>query len=48
LKKEELGKIEVLDFSAYAAVQADKIEKTVSLVRDEKIKGKKVKIAIAN
>ncbi|MFY8021973.1 MAG: DEAD/DEAH box helicase [Bacteroidia bacterium] len=48
LKKEELGKIEVLDFSAYAAVASSKIEETVNLVRDEKIKGKRVKIAIAN
>ncbi len=48
LNKDELGKIEVLDFSAYAAVASDKIEKTVSLVREEKIKGKKIKIAIAN
>ncbi len=48
LKKEELGKIEVLDHSAYAAIKSDKIAKVLSLVREEKIKNKKVKIEIAS
>ncbi|WP_317899785.1 DEAD/DEAH box helicase [Aurantibacillus circumpalustris] len=47
LKKEELGKIEVLDHSSYAAIKSDKIVKTVNLIRDERIKNKKVKIEIS-
>jgi ATP-independent RNA helicase DbpA len=48
LKKEELGKIEVLDHSAYVAVKSDKIAKTLSLISEERIKNKKVKMEIAN
>jgi ATP-independent RNA helicase DbpA len=48
LKKEELGKIEVLDKSAYVAIKANKILKTLQLVQTEKIKGKKVKMEIAS
>lgn len=48
LEKEELGKIDILDHSAYAAVKAGKINKTLQLVRDEKIKNKKVKMEIAS
>jgi ATP-independent RNA helicase DbpA len=48
LQKDELGKIEVLDNAAYAAVASDKIEKTLVLIRNEKIKNKKVKFEIAD
>lgn len=48
LAKEELGKIEVLDHSAYAAVKADKISKTLQLIKEEKIKNKKIKLEIAS
>ena len=48
LKKDELGKIEVLDKSAYAAIKSNKILKTLQLVQTEKIKGKKVKMEIAS
>jgi ATP-independent RNA helicase DbpA len=48
LAKEDLGRIEVLDHSAYAAVKADKIEDLVQRVRAEKIKNKAVKIAISH
>lgn len=48
LLKEELGKIEVLDHSAYAAISSAKILKVLQLVREEKIKGKRVKIEIAS
>lgn len=48
LQKDELGKIEVLDHSAYVAVKADKIAKTLQLVKEEKIKNKKVKMEIAS
>jgi superfamily II DNA/RNA helicase len=48
LKKDELGKIEVLDKSAYVAIRSNKINKTLQLVQTEKIKGKKVKMEIAS
>lgn len=47
LKKEELGLIEVLDHSSFAAVKRDKIERLVELIKNEKIKKKSVKMAIA-
>jgi superfamily II DNA/RNA helicase len=48
LQKEDLGKIEVLDKSAYAAVKSGKITQTLALIKAEKIKNKKVKIEIAS
>ncbi|MGV3761284.1 DEAD/DEAH box helicase [Parapedobacter sp.] len=47
LDKDDLGRIEVLDHSAYAAVKRDRIEHVVRQVRNEKIKGKKVNIKIS-
>ena len=47
LKKDEIGLIEVKDFSAFAAVRKSKIGNVVDLVKNEKIKNKKVKIAVA-
>ncbi len=47
LKKEELGKIEVLDHSAYIAIKSDKIVKTIRLIKEERIKNKKVKTEIS-
>jgi superfamily II DNA/RNA helicase len=47
LSKEELGLIEVQDYSSYAAVNRAKIEKTVNLIKNEKIKNKKIKIEIS-
>jgi len=47
LKKEELGLIEVLDHSSYAAVNREKIEGVVKLVREEKIKGRKIKMEVS-
>lgn len=48
LQKDELGKIDVLDYSAYAAVKSDKLGRTLQLIRDEKIKGRKVKMEISS
>lgn len=48
LQKEELGRIDILDHSAYAAVRSNKIEQTLQLIKNEKIKNKKVKIEIAS
>jgi superfamily II DNA/RNA helicase len=47
LQKDELGLIEVLDHSSYAAVTNKKAEAVVQLVKNEKIKGKKVKIEVS-
>ncbi|MEO6669783.1 MAG: DEAD/DEAH box helicase [Ferruginibacter sp.] len=47
LKKDEIGLIEVKDFSAFVAVRKSKIGQVVEDIKDEKIKNKKVKIAIA-
>lgn len=47
LLKEELGLIEVLDFSAYAAVKRQKVNSLLGLIKDEKIKNKKVKIELS-
>lgn len=47
LEKEDLGLIEVLDHSSYAAIKREQIERVAGAVKNEKIKGKKVKIAIS-
>lgn len=47
LQKEEVGKIEVLDNSAYVAIAGNKIEKTLAIIRQEKIKGRKIKFEIS-
>ena len=47
LAKEELGLVEVLDHAAYAAVQSNKIDALVKLIKNEKIKNKKVRIEIS-
>lgn len=47
LAKEDLGLIEVLDYSSYAAVKRNLIEGLVKLIKTEKIKNKKVKIEIS-
>jgi superfamily II DNA/RNA helicase len=47
LAKDDLGLIEVLDHSSYAAVKRNMAERTVDLLRAEKIKNKKVKIEIS-
>jgi len=47
LQKEELGLIEVLDYSSYAAVNIKKIESLIQLIKNEKIKNKKVKMEVS-
>jgi superfamily II DNA/RNA helicase len=47
LAKEDLGLIEVLDYSSYAAVKRNRAKRTVELLKSEKIKNKKVKIEIS-
>lgn len=48
LQKDELGKIEVLDHTAYAAIKSNKIQKTLKLIKEEKIKNRKIKMEISS
>lgn len=47
LQKEDIGKIEVLDNSAFAAILSSKISGVIKLIKEEKIKGQKVKFALS-
>jgi superfamily II DNA/RNA helicase len=47
LKKDEIGLVEVKDFTAFAAIRKSKVDQVIRSIQDEKIKNKKVKIAIA-
>ncbi|GAC1310716.1 MAG: DEAD/DEAH box helicase [Mucilaginibacter sp.] len=47
LAKDDLGLIEVLDHSSYAAVKRNHIERLVQVISKEKIKNKKVKIEVS-
>ncbi len=47
LKKDEIGLVDVKDFSAFAAVRKSKVGNVLELIKNEKIKNKKVKIDIA-
>ena len=47
LKKDDIGLIEVKDFSAFVAVRRSKIGALIEDIKHEKIKNKKVKMAIA-
>ena len=47
LKKEDIGLIEVKDFISFVAVRKSKLSHALELIKDEKIKGNKVKIVIA-
>lgn len=47
LKKDDIGLIDVKDFFSFVAVRRSKITHSLHLIKDEKIKGKKVKIETA-
>ncbi|MET0392791.1 MAG: DEAD/DEAH box helicase [Chitinophagaceae bacterium] len=47
LKKDDIGLIEVKDFFSFVAVRKIKVSSTLQLIKDEKIKNKKVKIVVA-
>ncbi len=47
LKKDEIGLLDVKDFSSFAAVRKSKVGHVLELIKNEKIKNKKVKIDIA-
>lgn len=47
LKKEDIGIIEVKDFFSFVAVRKVKMNHTLHLIKDQKLKNKKIKIEIA-
>lgn len=47
LKKEDIGLIEVKDFVSFVAIRKSRASATLQVVKDERIKNKKVKIEIA-
>lgn len=47
LKKEDIGLIEVKDFFSFVAIRKVKMGPALQLIKNEKIKNKKVKIDIA-
>lgn len=47
LKKEDIGLIEVKDFFSFVAVRKSKAGATLQLIKEERIKNKKVKIEVA-
>lgn len=47
LEKGDIGLIEVKDFMSFAAVKKSKVKLLLNLIKDEKMKGKKYKIEIA-
>jgi superfamily II DNA/RNA helicase len=47
LKKEDIGLIEVKDFFSFVAIKKIKVSQTLQLIKEQKIKNKKVKIAVA-
>jgi len=47
LKKEDIGLIEVKDFSSFVAIRKSKVSHTLHLIKNEKLKNKKVAIDVA-
>jgi len=47
LKKEDIGLIDVKDFFSFVAIKKIKVSQTLQLIKEQKIKNKKVKIAVA-
>jgi len=47
LKKEDIGLIEVKDFFSFVAIKKIKVSEVLRLIKDQKIKNKKVKIDMA-
>jgi len=48
LQKEEIGLITVLDNASFVAINRVKASQTVKVIKDEKVKNQKVRIAISN
>ena len=47
LKKEDIGLIEVKDFFSFVAIKKIKVGAVLQLIKEQKIKNKKVKIEVA-
>jgi superfamily II DNA/RNA helicase len=47
LKKEDIGLIEVKDFFSFVAVRKSRVSHTLQMIKEERIKNKKVKIDVA-
>ena len=47
LKKDDIGLIDVKDFFSFVAIRKLKVSNTLQLIKDQKIKNKKVKIEVA-
>lgn len=47
LKKEDIGLIEVKDFFSFVAIRKSKMSNTLTLIKNEKIKNKKVRMDVA-
>lgn len=47
LKKEDIGLIEVKDFTSFVAIRKSKASHTLQLIKNERVKNKKVKIDVA-
>ncbi|MBS2099301.1 DEAD/DEAH box helicase [Carboxylicivirga linearis] len=47
LQKDELGRIDVLDHSAFVAVKSGKVKKLLQNLKNEKIKGKKLRMELS-
>jgi superfamily II DNA/RNA helicase len=47
IEKYALGKIEVQDFASYVAISTDQVQVFLKNIKDQKIKGKKLKIEVA-
>lgn len=47
LNKDDLGLLEVQDYTSYAAVKRSKVDAVLRLLKNEKIKGKKIKIEVS-
>ena len=47
LRKEDIGLIDVLDYSSFVAVHRDKVKQLIHLLKNERIKGKKLRISVS-
>ncbi|MEO6870048.1 MAG: DEAD/DEAH box helicase [Ginsengibacter sp.] len=47
LKKEDIGLIDVKDYTSFVAIRKTKMNNTLHLIKDQKIKNKKVKMEVA-
>jgi len=47
LQKDELGLIDVLDYCAFVAVRRDRVSKVLQLLKNERIKNKKLRLEVS-